>query len=202
MLIYLHGLNSSSQSHKATLLREALAPLPLLAPDYPAHRPHEAIVTLMRLVGAHAGPGMAAPALIGSSMGGFYGQYLARRLPVSHLFMINPALRPWELLADYVDRQMTTAGGEDYRLDADTIASTRAYGVDRPCDGEDDGVPTTVFADAGDEVIDYRVAAAMYRDCGRVLVYAGGDHAFQHLDEAVGVMRETLGLEGAGAARR
>ena len=39
MLIYLHGLNSSNQSHKAGVLRERLAPSQVLVPSYPAHRP-------------------------------------------------------------------------------------------------------------------------------------------------------------------
>jgi predicted esterase YcpF (UPF0227 family) len=40
MLAYLHGLNSSGRSHKAGVLRRALAPRPVLAPDYqPTARP-------------------------------------------------------------------------------------------------------------------------------------------------------------------
>lgn len=125
-------------------------------------------------------------------MGGFYGQYLARQLPVAHLFMINPALRPWELLTDYADAPMTTAAGETYQLTAELIESTRAYGIENPCDGDDDGVPTTLFLDQGDEVIDYRIARDIYRRCGRVMIYSGGDHAFAHMPQAIDVIRATL----------
>jgi hypothetical protein len=93
---------------------------------------------------------------------------------------------------------MTTAAGETYTLTGATIDRTRAYAVGAPCDGDDDGVPTTLFLDRGDEVIDYRVAERLYAECGRLLIYDGGDHAFQHLDAAVAVIRETLG----GAHRR
>lgn len=191
MVIYLHGLNSSSRSNKAMLLRAALAPAAFIAPDYPAHRPHEALAQLsvqLRKLSRAAPP----PVLVGSSMGGFYGQYLARQLPVAHLFMINPALRPWELLTSYAEAPMTTAAGETYQLTAEVIESTRAYGIDNPCDGDDDGVPTTLFLDQGDEVIDYRIARDLYRRCGRVLVYAGGDHAFAHMPQAIDVIRGTL----------
>ncbi|MGB5831231.1 MAG: YqiA/YcfP family alpha/beta fold hydrolase [Thiohalocapsa sp.] len=191
MIVYLHGLNSSSQSEKAALLREALAPEEVLAPDYPAHRPDEAMAALMAQMRTFADKGNA-PILVGSSMGAFYGQSLARHFPVTHLFMINPALRPWELLSDFLGVPMATARGEEYRLDEDTINATRAYGIEQPCDGDDDGVPTTLFLDRGDEVFDYRVAEALYRDCGRLLLYAGGDHAFQHMEHAVGVIRDTL----------
>jgi hypothetical protein len=125
-------------------------------------------------------------------MGGFYGQYLARRFPVRHLFLINPALRPWDFLPDYVGETMTTALGETYTLSAEQINATRSYGVTDPCDGDDDGVPTTLLVDQGDEVIDPRVAEVMYRDCGQLEVFAGGDHAFQHMDEAIGLIRAVL----------
>jgi predicted esterase YcpF (UPF0227 family) len=46
-------------------------------------------------------------------------------------------------------------------------------------------VPTTVFLDEGDEVIDYRIAESIYRDCGQVMVFAGGDHAFRHMDRVI-----------------
>jgi predicted esterase YcpF (UPF0227 family) len=191
MINYLHGLNSSSQSTNAAQLREALAPARFVAPDYPAHRPDAAIAELTARLIKLTGKG-GAPILIGSSMGAFYGQYLARQLPVSHLFMINPALKPWDLLPGFVDQPMTTANGEDYRLSAEEIDATRAYGLENPCDGDDDGVPTTLFLDQGDEVIDYRIAEGLYRDCGRILLYAGGDHAFQHMEHAIGIIRDTL----------
>jgi len=196
MVVYLHGLNSSSRSHKAAVLRGALAPVRLLAPDYPAHRPDAAVAVLSDFLSelAEQSP---APVVVGSSMGAFYGQYLARRFPVRHLYMINPALKPWELLPAYVDTPMTTAGGEEYRLTRAVIEATRAYGIDDPCDAA--VVPTTLFLDQGDEVIDYRVAEAMYRDCGRVLIYPGGDHGFAHLEQAIAVIRTSLpsGAEGA-----
>ncbi|ESQ13911.1 MAG TPA: hypothetical protein DDY14_06965 [Chromatiaceae bacterium] len=200
MIIYLHGLNSSSQSTKAKQLGDALAPISLLVPDYPAHRPHAAVAELTLLLAKLTRTG-AAPVLIGSSMGAFYGQYLARQFPISHLFMINPALEPWKLLSDFVDQPMTTAAGVEYRLSADTINGTRAYAVHYPCDGDDDGVPTTLFLDQGDELIDYRVAQALYIDCGQVVVYPDGDHAFQHLEHAIGIIRDAL-HEGNDSAQR
>jgi predicted esterase YcpF (UPF0227 family) len=128
------------------------------------------------------------PVVVGSSMGGFYGQYLARQFPMEHLFMINPALRPWVLLSEFEGQTMTTAGGEEYPITGELIESTRRYGIADPSDG----VATTLFLDKGDEVIDYRVAESIYRTCGRVIVYEGGDHAFQHLDEAIGVLGKYL----------
>ena len=115
MLVYLHGLNSSSSSYKAGLFRERLAPAPVVAPAYPAHRPDRGRSAALGLL-SRSGR-RAPPLVVGSSMGGFYGQYLARRFPFSHLFMINPALTPWDLLRRYVGQTQTTAIGETYSID-------------------------------------------------------------------------------------
>jgi hypothetical protein len=189
MLIYLHGLNSSSRSYKAGVLRERLAPDRVLAPSYPAHRPDAAVAVLTDFFSEIGGE--RPPVVVGSSMGAFYGQYLARRFPFLHLFMINPALTPWDLLPQYEGLTQTTAGGEDYVVDHGLIESTRKYAIADPCGG----VPTTLFLDKGDEVIDYRIAEGLYSHCGRVMVFEGGDHGFQHLDEAIAVIGEAGGSE-------
>jgi hypothetical protein len=188
MLVYLHGLNSSGQSAKANRLRTALAPLPVLAPDYEPHRPHAAVArltTVLQHVVADSGP----PVLVGSSMGGFYGRWLITQLPCTHLFMINPALRPWAQLRGHLGEQVTS-GGERYTLTRELVEQTRDYTPARPCG--DLPVPTTLLLDLGDEVIDTRAVAALYRGCARVLAFPGGDHAFQHLDEVLGVIREAV----------
>lgn len=186
MLVYLHGLNSSGASHKAGLLAQALAPQPILAPDYPAHRPREAVACLESLFSGFGA--RVRPVVVGSSMGGFYGQWLARRFAFFELFLINPALTPWTLFPDYIGQVMTTAQGECYEIDAERIESTRAFAVENPCDG----VTTTVLVDRGDEVIDARIAEQLYAPCGRVFAWDGGDHAFQHMDEAIALIREAL----------
>jgi predicted esterase YcpF (UPF0227 family) len=186
MLIYLHGLNSSGLSYKAGVLRERLSPLPVVAPSYPAHRPSAAVQQLSDRFRELTSEGPLA--VVGSSMGAFYGQFLARRFPVEHLFMINPALQPWGLLPQFEGQTLTTAAGEPYRVTKELVERTRAYGVEDPCDG----VRTTLFLDSGDEIIDYRIAESMYRACGRLFVFEGGDHAFQHLDEAIVLIREEL----------
>lgn len=186
MLIYLHGLNSSSLSRKAEILRQNLVPVPVVAPSYPAHRPDDAIAVLSDFFNGLAGN--ERPLVVGSSMGGFYGQYLARHYPMAHLFMINPALRPWDLLAEFRGQHTTTAEGVEYQIDDTLIEHTRNYGIDNPCVG----IATTLFLDKGDEVIDYRIAESIYASCARVIVFEGGDHAFQHLDEAIEVIRDFL----------
>jgi uncharacterized protein len=189
MLVYIHGLNSSSRSFKARRLSETLTPHRVVAVDYPAHRPAEAIACLSAFfAGLPVQAEERAPTVVGSSMGGFYGQYLARRFRFSHLFMINPALTPWTLFRERIGETLISADGEPYSVDADLIESTRTYGIHEPCDG----TPTTLFLERGDEVIDAGIAEGVYAGCGRLMVWDGGDHAFQHLDEAIEVIRRHL----------
>lgn len=190
MILYLHGLNSSGASDKATRLRTALAPIEVLSPGYPAHRPQAAV--------AHLGDWLRArqqqrrptePWLwVGSSMGGFYGRYLARAFPVGHLVLINPALRPWDLFEPYRGSPMITATGETYVVDDTLIAASRPFGVA----AEDEvSPPTSLFLDEGDELIDWRVAAEIYRTRGRLFRFPGGNHAFAHLEAVLPLIRDT-----------
>jgi hypothetical protein len=190
MILYLHGLNSSGQSVKARRLRELLAPLPVLAPDYEPHRPDAAVAALTavlkEVLAAHA-----PPVLVGSSMGGFYGRWLVTRLPCAHLFMINPALRPWLDLRSFIGSEQMTAAGEHYQLTRELVAQTRAYTPARPC--ADLPVPTTLLLDLDDELIDQRASVALYRGCARILAFPGGDHAFQHLEASARFIRDAAG---------
>jgi predicted esterase YcpF (UPF0227 family) len=182
-ILYLHGLNSSGGSAKAALLRERLTPVPVLAPTFPAHRPREAVQQLSEVLG-----GLTARyrvSLFGSSMGGFYGQHLARRFPVGHLYLVNPALRPWDLVPQHLGEQQVTASGERYELTMEVADATRAFAVDRVCDG----VPTTLFLDRGDQVIDYRIAMGLHARCGRLVVFDAGSHQFEHMDSALALIR-------------
>jgi len=187
MIVYLHGLSSAGSSHKARVLRERLRPLPLFSPTYPAHLAQPAVEVLGREL-AHRTEQAVSDAqplvVVGSSMGGFYGQYLARHYPIDHLVMINPALRPWELLKQVVGWHYNQPLDERYFLSTEMVEATRAFAVERVCDG----VPTTLLLDQGDELIDWQLAAAIYRDCGQLHCFEGGSHAFDHLDQAVEIL--------------
>jgi len=186
VILYLHGLNSAGSSGKAAVFREGLYPIVVVSPTYPAHRPEAAITTLsVVLEGILRQKKRGEPLLlIGSSMGGFYSQYLARQFPVDHLVMINPALRPWDLLLQVAGWQYNEALDERYLLSAEDIESTRQFEVERV----DDGIVTTLLLDQGDELIDYRITQSIYADIGRVELYEGGSHTFEHMDEAVEIV--------------
>ena len=187
MIIYLHGLNSAGTSGKAAVMRQRLAPIEVISPTYPAQSARRAVAVLQAsLRGTLSEQHLAGQPkiLVGSSMGGFYGAWLAARLGCQHLVMINPALCPWELLRQVEGWQINQALDERYYLSAEMVAATREYAVQPQAIG----LPVTLLLDQGDELIDYRQAIEGYRDIADIHAFEGGSHSFEHMDEAVEII--------------
>jgi predicted esterase YcpF (UPF0227 family) len=189
VIIYLHGLNSAGSSGKAAWLRQALPHIDLFSPTYPAHSADLAVARLSDelsklLIGRGA---INEPRLlVGSSMGGFYGAWLAKRLGFDHLVMINPALQPWLLLKQVVGWQINEALGQGYFLSSRMVSDTRHYHTPP----EALAVPTTVLVDKGDELIDYRIARGVYGERVKMHCFDGGSHTFEHMQEAAVIIQE------------
>ena len=169
MLIYVHGFNSSPASFKAGVIQHELERRgrgeDFLAPALP-HSPAAAAALLGQLVRARRDA-----CVIGSSLGGFYATWLAERYGVRAV-LVNPAVRPYELLAGEVCRQRNFHTGEEYDFTAQHLAELRALEV----------VAITperylLLVETGDEVLDYRHAVEKYRGAQQ-LVIEGGDHGF------------------------
>ena len=182
MIIYLHGFNSGGRSVKAGQLRAMLAPLAVLAPTYPVHRVPEALRYLRKFIRRlrRENPHDRKLLLIGSSLGGFWAQYLAPEFGAGQV-LINPALHPDQALLGVVGPQRNEATGEYYVLSAAEVLAFGAYRVAR-CDTS---VPSLLLLDQADESLDYRISEVFYRGCGKTLVYPGGNHRFEHLPESL-----------------
>ena len=174
MILYLHGFLSSPQSFKAKLIAARLAELGL--PDAFAcpklvGEPTEIVATIARAV--HAAP--AEPALIGSSLGGFYATHVAERFGLKTV-LLNPVVRPYDLLHDYLGVQRNLYTGEDIVVEARHLEELQALDVATLAD------PSRYFliATTGDEVLDYRQAVEKYRGAQQ-LVIEGGDHSLDSL---------------------
>lgn len=119
--------------------------------------------------------------LVGSSLGGYYAQYLGVHLEtVDRVVLINPALQPQKTLAPYIGRNTNLVTGEVFELSRPDFEALADYEL-AP---EATPAPTLVLLDQGDDVIDHRIAAERYRYAGRVIVYPDGSHRFEHLHEA------------------
>src|SRR5687768_2381785 len=115
MLLYIHGFNSSALSHKAGLMKRRMAELgrsdEFQCPELP-HRPAQAIALLEGRL-EKIDPDRVA--LMGSSLGGYYATWLAERYGVRAV-LVNPAVRPYELLAQALGRQKNLYTGAEYEL--------------------------------------------------------------------------------------
>jgi len=167
MLIYIHGFNSSPASSKAQLLKARLEALgrgaEFAAPALP-YSPARAAELLDALLKRHPGA-----ALVGSSLGGYYATYFAEKYGLKAV-LLNPVVRPYELLAPHVGRQKNLHTGEEYDFTTQQVAELRSLEVDRISPEH-----YLLIAATGDEVLDYRAAAARYQGC-RQIVIEGGDH--------------------------
>lgn len=176
--LYLHGFLSSPQSRKAQQLKEYFQGLPhaqLSIPTLP-FAPQEAIrlaeETLLKLQRDYA-----KVLLIGSSLGGYYATYLAQKHHCQAV-LINPAVRPFELLHKYLGPQQHFYDGCTYELTAHHIEQLQA--LDCPAITQ----PELFFLllQTADETLDYRQASTLYQPCTSWLE-GGGNHSFEHFIE-------------------
>ena len=169
MLIYIHGFNSAPASFKARLVGERMRALgresEYFVPALP-HRPAEAMALLCDAIEQHPGA-----VLIGSSLGGFYATWLAEHYALRAV-LVNPAVRPYELLRGTLGPQKNLYTGAGYELTAQHLEELKVLEV----------VTITperylLLTHTGDEVLDYRLAVEKYHGA-RQWVIPGGDHSF------------------------
>ena len=171
MLLYVHGFNSSALSFKAGLFAKRMAELgrsaDFMCPELP-DRPHRAIALLEDCMKGRD-PGEVA--LIGSSLGGFYATWLSERY-ASRAVLVNPAVRPYQLLAPALGPQKNLYTNRAYEFTETHLAELRALEVPEVSPSR-----YLLITRTGDEVLDYRHAVEKYRGCEQ-LVIEGGDHGF------------------------
>lgn len=187
-VVYLHGFNSSPRSSKAQLVQAAFAASGR-AQDYacPALPPHPREAIAIAEAEIHR---LGATALIGSSLGGYYATHLAEKLGLTAV-LVNPAVRPYELLADHIGPQRNFHTGATYELTAADVTALRALEVAAITRPE----RYLLLVTTGDEVLDYRQAVALYRGVPQIVI-EGGDHGFSDF----GAHLETV-LEFCGVTR-
>ena len=175
-LIYLHGFNSSPQSHKAQQTKQWLAEYhpdirficPFMAP-YPEQAAEEILAVC-------DGIDWRQSMVMGSSMGGFYATWLADRFDCKAV-LINPAVRPWLGREYLLGEQTNFHSGESYLFRQQDIDNFELFGVDSIRNPDN----FWVLLQTGDEVLDYRRAEEFYSGC-RFTIELGGDHSFQRFE--------------------
>ena len=178
-IVYLHGFRSSPQSVKARLLAGAVAALPpagrprLEVPAL-AHEPARAVAAVADWVRAHV-PGLDSLTFVGSSLGGYYATHLAERFGVRAV-LINPAVRPYDDLRQYVGVQTNLYTGETFEVLPRHFDELRAMAVPRITRPE----RYLLLARSGDEVLDWRMMAGFYGGAWQQ-VRGGGTHGYDDI---------------------
>lgn len=173
VVIYLHGFLSSPQSHKATqTLKYVRANYPNLTIEIPqlANYPNEAVKNIELCIAKHKGKKLR---FIGSSLGGFLSTYMVEKYS-GKAVLINPAVRPFELLGDFLGEHINPYTEQPFLLENNHIEELRQ--LDTPTlDPKSD---YWVLLQTADETLDYRQAETKYQDY-KVTIEQGGDHSFQ-----------------------
>jgi uncharacterized protein len=172
VIVYLHGFNSSPQSHKARVMAKFMAEEgradDFACPALPVSA-DAAITQIESLMASKPGP----HCFLGSSLGGFYATWLVEKHPDCKAVLINPAIDPHLGLRAYLGEQKNLYSGEAYQLTEEHLRQWERLYVGRITPKR-----YLLLVETGDEVLDYRRAVERYAGAEQVVVQ-GGDHSLQ-----------------------
>ncbi|MDV7104533.1 esterase YqiA [Vibrio sp. TH_r3] len=179
LLLYLHGFNSSPQSLKANQMRvycEKYRPeIKVLTPQLPS-LPEQAKTYLIELVEHYKSTYQIG--LVGSSLGGYMSIWLNSLYGFSAV-LINPAIKPYELLQDYLGEQTNPYTNEIYVLQQEHVEQLKSLEVDTVQQPS----KFWLLQQKGDEVLDYHQAVNKFSEANlsckaKLTVEDGGNHSF------------------------
>lgn len=173
VVIYLHGFLSSPKSVKAQLtidyVKEHFPDLEFVVPQL-SNYPDQARDALLELADTYAGRPLR---FIGSSMGGFLSTFMVERFG-GKAVLVNPAVRPFELLADYLGPHVNPYTDVPFALEEKHIGQLRE--LDTPILTNPENYWALLQTE--DETLDYRQAEDKYSK-SKLTIEPGGDHSFQ-----------------------
>jgi hypothetical protein len=170
VIVYLHGFNSSPQSHKAQVLKRTMGERGLGA-HYACPALPVAARAAVRMIEKTV-EGRESICYLGSSLGGFYATYMVEKHG-GKAVLINPAIDPHVGLRTYLGSQKNLYTGEPYELTEKHLDEWQALYVPRVS-----AERYLLLVETGDEVLDYRRAVGRYAGAEQVIVQ-GGDHSLQ-----------------------
>lgn len=188
-ILYLHGFLSSPKSVKAKATkayfeqhhRDVTLHVPELS-NYPSHVESQ-LLTLIDTTPALLENGLR---LIGSSMGGYLSTFLIEKFG-GKAVLINPAVKPYELLQSFIGLHQNPYSGERFEIvesDMDVIKALEAPLLkQQSC--------YKVLLQTEDETLDYRLAEKKYAS-SHLTVEDGGDHSFVGYENHLPAIAEFL----------
>lgn len=173
LLLYIHGFNSSPLSHKAQVMSDYCKnhrpDIKVVVPKLPSF-PAQAAQHLLDVVNQYKDDYQIG--LVGSSLGGYLSTWLNAKFGFCAV-LVNPAVKPYELLASFLGEQENPYTQERYVLDESHIQELIALDIPELQSPQD----FWLLQQTEDEVLDYRQAVEKYAD-SKQTVEKGGDHSF------------------------
>ena len=175
-ILYIHGFNSSPLSMKTQLTQAFILKQGL---DVEMHcpqlfsSPNAAINQLESIISANSCVNWC---FIGSSLGGYFATYLAEKYQKKAV-LINPAIKPYERLIDYLGEQKNPYTEEVYHVTNQHMTDLIALFQEK--------ITKNLYmtmVQTGDEVLDYQQAVDKFHNC-QLIVQQGGDHSFINYEE-------------------
>ncbi len=114
--------------------------------------------------------------LVGSSLGGYFSAWLHQKYGVPAV-LVNPAVKPYELLVDYLGLQENPYTHERYELKERHMYELKAL----DCLRLPEPNRVWILSQTNDEVLDYQQAITKYSDAVQT-VEQGGDHSFVNFE--------------------
>ena len=173
LLVYLHGFRSSPNSSKAVMTGEAIRVLSSPSHSYEWYcpqllaSPKESMAMVIQHIDQSKFDRLV---IIGSSLGGFYTNYLAEKFQCKGV-ALNPAVFAARELEPHVGMMTAYDSDEPFDFKAEYIDELRALQVNKITD------PKRYFliAAKGDELLDWKEMVTFYSGA-RQLVLEGSDH--------------------------
>lgn len=179
LIIYAHGFNSSPQSAKARLMQAVMDKqgcgdrlrVPALS-----HWPQEAMAQLQAEIDQADGP----VTLVGSSLGGYYSTWLVEHNPGVRAVLVNPAVRPYELLEEWLGTNTNLYTDDNYELTGTHLEQLKAI----YCPQLQDPSRYLLLVQTADDTIDYRESVDKFAGCHQ-FVQPGGSHGFEQFEALI-----------------
>ena len=135
-----------------------------------ANYPNDALAIIEQLIDEHKGKKLR---FIGSSLGGFLSTFMVEKYS-GKAVLINPAVRPFELLVDFLGEHINPNTQQPFLLENKHIDQLRQ--LDTP--SLNPASDYWVLLQTADETLDYRQAETKYQ-AHKLNIEPGGDHSFQ-----------------------
>jgi len=183
-VLYIHGFNSSPLSLKAEetrkFLNEKYPAIDFYCPQL-ATTPDEAIAQLEKVIKEQMPNGQWY--LVGSSLGGYFANYLSEKYNLPTV-LVNPAVKPYELLDDYIGEQTNPYTNIVYQVTHGHIQQLKDIEQTAPSIDSKQKNNYLVMVQTADEVLNYQQAVEKYQHC-QLVIQQGGDHSFIDFDKTL-----------------